>query len=156
MSEPITETVEPKTIQQCLIDVGNKVGFIAKNLVNTDSRYNARGIDDVLGAFHQPLLDAGVFVRPQHRFIEGRYGETTRDNRTSVTRTVTLESTFTFVGPAGDEISITAIGEASDTSDKAANQAMQAAMKYAFLQAFVVPTGEADADGKTHEWVNSP
>ena len=138
------------TIQELLTTVGDKVGVIAKNLDNAESRYKARGIDDVLAAFHQPLIDAGVVVLPKHRFLEGHWGQgTDRSGNARFTRTVTLETTITFVGPEGDDLSITAIGEASDTSDKAANQAMQAGFKYAMLQAFVVPTGEVDADSKT-------
>lgn len=130
------------TVHEALRTVGEKVGVIQKALVNADSRYNAIGVDDVRLAFHQPLIEAGVTVLPQYRLLTSEFvGERTR--------WCTVEGTFVFVGPAGDVATVVTIGEACDTSDKAMNQAMQAAFKYAFIQAFCIPSGEVDADSKS-------
>jgi hypothetical protein len=138
----MTVDTEYVPLQEALLRVGNDVGFIEKNLVNGQSRYNARGIDDVMAAFHDPLILHGVTVKPAYKLLKSEY---VGGNN----HAVTLEGSFTFV--KGDEEYTIGpfIGHASDTSDKAANQGMQSSMKYAFLQAFVVPTGATDADSKS-------
>lgn len=138
----MTVDTEYVPLQEALLRVGNDVGFIEKNLVNGQSRYNARGIDDVMQAFHDPLILHGVTVKPAYKLLKSEY---VGGNN----HAVTLEGTFTFV--KGDEEYTIGpfIGHASDTSDKAAAQSAQSAMKYGFLQAFVVPTGATDADSKS-------
>ena len=44
------------------------------------------------------------------------------------------------------------IGEAMDSGDKSANKAMSAAMKYALIEVFAIPTiGDNDTENHTHE-----
>jgi hypothetical protein len=64
---------------------------------------------------------------------------------------VTVEAEFDLVSTAdGSSHTARTFGEASDSGDKATNKAMSAAMKYAVLMTFTVPTeGDNDADAAT-------
>jgi hypothetical protein len=53
---------------------------------------------------------------------------------------------FHFYGPAGDNVTATTLGEASDTADKASNKAMSAALKYALMQTFMIPVDAGSLD----------
>jgi hypothetical protein len=58
---------------------------------------------------------------------------------------------YTFYASDGSSIRAVVVGEASDSADKSSNKAMSAALKYALLQIFCVPTESDDADAYTHE-----
>ncbi len=60
---------------------------------------------------------------------------------------------FDFVSAEdGTKHTVSAVGEAMDSGDKATNKAMSAAYKYAALMTFCIPTeGDNDADASTHE-----
>jgi hypothetical protein len=59
---------------------------------------------------------------------------------------------FHFYCIDGSNVSTTVIGEAMDSGDKATNKAMSIALKYALLQALLIPTeDEKDPDLKTLE-----
>nr|MDQ3012540.1 ERF family protein [Acidobacteriota bacterium] len=64
----------------------------------------------------------------------------------------TLAIAYTFYAPDGSNIRAVVVGEAMDSGDKSSNKAMSAALKYALLQIFCVPTeANEDADAQSHE-----
>jgi predicted RNA-binding protein with PIN domain len=74
---------------------------------------------------------------------------------------VVIQGDFKFICPGADtdwtSVTVTTIGEAADTSDKATNKAMSAALKYALIQTFSVPTKDMDdADRVTVEQAPMP
>lgn len=123
------------------------VGAIGKGRQNQAQNYRFRGIDDVYNAIHGPLADAGVFVVPQVMDVKRDERERMgRDGKPSgVMFYVTLTVKHTFYAPDGSSIEATTVGEAMDTGDKASNKAMSAAMKYAIIEVFAIPT-ERDND----------
>ena len=57
---------------------------------------------------------------------------------------------FHFLAVDGSEVTTTNVGEAMDSGDKGMNKAMSAALKYALLQMFLIPTAEEkDPDSQT-------
>ena len=58
---------------------------------------------------------------------------------------------YTFYAPDGSNVRAVVVGEAMDSGDKSSNKAMSAALKYALLQIFRVPTESDDADATSHE-----
>lgn len=140
------------TIHQSLIQVMEKLEGISKSGTNTHQNYNFRGIDQVMGALHQPLVDCKVLMLPDYELVSEEDRETTNANgEPRVSRFVTVQATYTFIGPAADSLTVRTVGSASDTADKAVNKAMAAALKYAVLQTFMVPVGDPDADEETNE-----
>lgn len=117
-----------------------EVGHIEKSRKNTQgSGYNFRGIDDVYLAMQPLLAKHGVFYSP---VVESE----TREERTSKSGGMliytVLRVRFNFFADDGSTFPAVTVGEAMDSGDKSSNKAMSAALKYALLQVFCIPTQE--------------
>lgn len=123
---------------------------IAKGRANTAQGYNFRGIDDVYNALSGPLSAAKLLMLP--RVLNRTVTERVNKNQTVVSYVV-LDVEFDFVSAVdGSRHTIRTMGEAMDSADKATNKAMSAAMKYACLMAFQIPTeGDNDSENAHHE-----
>jgi ERF superfamily len=93
-----------------------------------------RGIKDFVQAIQPLMVTHGVTMVPTHKFLQ-----VYRDERDKgMTTHIWLEGTFTFYHCLdGSSVTMTAIGEGKDVSDKATNKAMSAALKYALSQGFM-------------------
>jgi hypothetical protein len=59
---------------------------------------------------------------------------------------------FQFFADDGSSVSVTTIGEGMDSGDKSSNKAMSAALKYALVQMFCIPTADdKDSENDSHE-----
>lgn len=141
--EPATplDTPPPK-IHVALARVLASIGAVDKGGWNENQKYRFRGIDQFQNALHPALAEHGVICLPQ---VIDRHVDV-RDRAGGVTTHVWLRVRYLFVGPAGDTLEAIVDGEAADTYDKATNKALSAALKYAVLQTFMVPT-EDQRDG---------
>lgn len=125
------------------------VGAIEKARRNEQQKYFFRGIDDVLAAFQPVLAKHRVFYVPEVLDKDVTERETKSGSTLIYT---TLAVAYTFYAPDGSSIRAVVVGEAMDSGDKSSNKAMSAALKYALLQIFCVPTeANEDADAQTHE-----
>lgn len=118
---------------------------IPKSRSNQQQGYKFRGIDDVFYALSRHLANAKLCILP--RVMDRKVVE--RPTKSGgVSTYVVLEVEFDMVSSVdGSKHTIRTMGEAMDTADKATNKAMSAAMKYACLLAFQIPTeGDNDAD----------
>lgn len=118
----------------------SEVGFISKDRTNPSQGYKFRGVDDVFLALQGPLASNGVF------FCTNVLSET-KEERTSKSGGLliytTLKIEFTFFAADGSSIKVVTIGEGMDSGDKSSNKAMSAAVKYALLHLFCIPTEDA-------------
>ena len=133
-----TQNQVQSTIHQLMALVMRDVRDVGKNGTNSHQGYKFRGVDDFIGALAQPLRDHGVFMMTE-----------ILDFQTSVRgkmNAVHMRVAFHFYGPAGDKVTATTLGEASDTADKASNKAMSAALKYALMQTFMIPVDAGSLD----------
>lgn len=105
--------------------------------------FRFRGVDATVMAVGPALRNHGVIVLP--KVIDKQYGEFTTRNG-SVMHSCIAEVEYTFVGPAGDRLSCSVLGEASDSGDKATPKAMSVAFRTALLQSLCIPTDEPDPD----------
>lgn len=121
---------------------------ISKSRRNQQQGFAFRGIDDVYSAIAGLLPVHGLTIIP--RMIARDCTERPTRNGGAMLY-VTVEAEFDFVAVAdGSKQTARTFGEASDSGDKATNKAMSAAMKYAVLMTFTVPTeGDNDADAHT-------
>lgn len=113
--------------------------------------YNFRGIDDVYNALCGITADVDLVMLPRVMKTETNFHERAGgkvQTHVQVTMEVSLES-----AKDGSSKTVITIGEALDTSDKASNKAMSAAMKYACIMAFMVPTY---GEGQDIEEANEP
>lgn len=147
-SETITETPK-ELIYSKMIAILRGVGGIAKNKKNPQQGYMFRGIDDMYNALHEHFAEHGVFIASDVL-------STTREERQTKAggNLIYTIAKCKFVFYAEDGSSITSIieGEAMDSGDKSMNKALSAALKYALMQMFLIPTNEKlDTENETHE-----
>jgi hypothetical protein len=123
---------------------------ISKSRKNQQQGYTFRGIDDLYNALAPLLAKHGLVILPRVISRDCIERQTAKGNALLY---VTVKCEFDFVSADdGSSHCVTTFGEAMDSADKATNKAMSAALKYACLQTFMVPTeGDNDADATTHE-----
>lgn len=131
---------EGKQIYQLIPKIMQAIGAVAKNRKNVQQGYQFRGIDDVYNALAGPMAENGVFCVPKVIGEPKRSQWETKNKATMFS--VFLMAEFTFYAPDGSSITATTAGEGMDTGDKATNKAMSAALKYAMLDVFCIPTEE--------------
>lgn len=128
-----------------------EVGAIEKNRRNTTQGqgYAFRGIDDVYLALQGPLAKHGVFYAPN--VLEVNREERQTKSGGNLIYTV-MKVEFSFFADDGSSFKVVTFGEAMDSGDKSCNKAMSAALKYALLQTFCIPTEEdKDTENDTPE-----
>lgn len=126
-----------------------EVGAIEKNRRGDGINYKFRGIDDLYFALQPLLAKHGVFYTPCVK-QQQREERTTKSGGIMTYTILTID--YTFFSDDGSNVTLTTAGEAMDTSDKSTNKAMSAALKYALLQLFCIPTEEEkDTEYQNHE-----
>jgi hypothetical protein len=125
------------------------ITHIGKDKKNEQQGFTFRGIDQVMNELHGLFSKHQVFVTS--KVIWGsREDRQTRSGGNLIYSIIDVE--FTFYAIDGSSVSSTTRGEAMDSADKATNKAMSVALKYALLQAFMIPTEEMkDPDATTPE-----
>lgn len=145
-------TVEAKHVYQAISAITAIMARegISKSRKNEQQGYKFRGIDDIYAALSGHLADQKLCILP--RVVDRTALERpTKNGGLSTYTIVTVE--FDLVSAIdGSTHTIRTVGEAMDTADKSSNKAQSAAMKYACLMAFQIPTeGDNDADAVTHD-----
>lgn len=141
------------TIHELMPKVMGGISAIGKNQRNEAQRFNFRGIDDVMNAVQPVLVKHGVFYVPE--VLTSSFERYLTKSGTTM-RHATLEIAFHFYGPAGDSVTVIAVGEAADSGDKAASKAAAIALKYALLQTFCIPTEEQRTEDPDGHSVDGP
>lgn len=139
-------------IYQLIPKIMSEVGAIEKTrrpAAGAGVSYAFRGIDDIYFVL-QPLLHAnGVFFVPTVLKVDR---EERKSNSGGTLNYTILQIKYTFFADDGSFVEAVTVGEAMDTSDKSSNKAMSAALKYAVLQVFCIPTHEDnDTENANHE-----
>lgn len=139
-------------IYEAIPKIMSEVGAIEKNRKGDGVSYKFRGIDDLYKALQPLLAKYNVFVVPE--VLDRHREERTNAKGTIITYTI-LRIKHTFFASDGSFISSVTDGEAMDTSDKSSNKAMSAAMKYALIEVFCIPTEEPkDTEENHHETIS--
>jgi hypothetical protein len=118
---------------------------IAKDRRNQQQGYNFRGIDDVYAALGKVLAENQLLILPR---VVDQAREERKTAKGGMLLYTILTIEFDLVSAKdGSQHTIRMVGEAMDTVDKSSNKAQSAALKYAALQVFMIPTeGDNDAD----------
>ena len=141
-------------IYKKMSQVMSDVGFVGKNQKNQAQGFRFRGIDDMVNALYPALVKHGVFMAPEVVKEEHTLKEVTRSNgKEGVDKHVHLLVKYTFYAEDGSSVAVGPIAsEGLDSGDKATNKALSAALKYALIQTFSIPTEDmAEADLETPE-----
>lgn len=132
-----------------LAQIKSAVGAVGKDERNASQGFNFRGIDAVVNAVAQHLIDNEVSVLPNVRTFEYSTVEVGRNRTPMGHARVVVE--YTFVGPEGDTLTGSAPGEAMDSGDKATAKAMSVAYRTFLLQALTLPTTDTDPDAVSYQ-----
>ena len=128
---------------------------IGKTRENQQQKYKFRGIDDILNELAPLFKKHKVFSVPTVLSREVKQVES-KSGGNLFYSTVDCEFTF-YSAEDGSSLKARVCGEAMDSGDKSTNKAMSAAMKYACILTFCIPTeGDNDADTTTHEVKSQP
>lgn len=134
----------PGKIYSLIPKIMAEIGPVGKDQENSFQGYRFRGIDQMYNGIQPVLVKHGVFCVPH--VLEVKSAEI--ENKSGkVSYRVVLTVSHKFYAEDGSFIDAITVGEGIDTSDKASNKAMSAAMKYAFIELFSIPTQDvADSD----------
>lgn len=137
-------------IYKAMVQVMRSVDAIGKTQSNKQQGWKFRGIDDVMNALHGAMAEYGIFVIPE---ISGTATITERRSAADKALYHCIQNfKYHLVAEDGSEVVITMAGEASDSGDKVIGKCSAYAMKYALLQAFMIPTADmVDPDLQTNE-----
>lgn len=120
---------------------------IGKNRKNDAQGFTFRGIDDVLNRMSRHLVDANLVIIPK---VTSREVHERTNARGNALFYVVLTVDYTIMSALdGSSVTITTIGEAMDSGDKATNKALSIAYKYMAFQTFAIPISD-DPDSETH------
>lgn len=142
-------------------DVMKAVGSVTKNQTNSHQGFKFRGIDQFVNALYPALTANGVFMAPECVSEEHELKEVTRSNgKVATDKHVTILMKYHFYAEDGSSVTVGPLpAEGLDSGDKATNKALSAALKYALIQTFSIPTedmAEADLESPTIGTVVSP
>lgn len=137
-----------------MIKIMKSVGTVGKDQKNSAQGYSFRGIDQFVNALHPALVEHGVFMTPRVTSERTEIKEVVRSNgKAGIDKHVSLLVEYDFYADDGSKVTVGPIAsEGLDSGDKATNKALSAALKYALIQTFSVPTQDmVDADKDTPE-----
>lgn len=136
-----------------------KASGIAKANRNKQQGFNYRGIDDIHNALAPALVEAQLIMLP--RVITRSHDVRATKSGESALYFVTLGIEYDLISVVdGSRHTISVVGEAMDSADKATNKAMSVAYKYAAIQAFSIPVVgdgmDADEEGAPPDGFEPP
>ncbi|SRR5712691_10782309 len=149
----MTQPDTTPTVQELLVRAMQKVQSIGKKDNNITQGFWFRGIDAVMNAVGPAFRDVGLVCIPLvHNHTEERFTTT----KGTAMKAVTIHVEYTLVGPSGDVLVGSAVGEAADAGDKATPKAMSVAYRSFLLQALCIPTHDPEPDAVSYERAVSP
>lgn len=118
------------------------IGAIEKNSTNTAQGFKFRGVDSFVNALYPCLVKHGVFMAPKCVQESHELKDVERSSgKKAVDKHVHILMEYTFYAIDGSSVVIGPIpAEGLDSGDKSTNKALSAALKYALIQTFSVPT----------------
>jgi hypothetical protein len=141
-------------IYKKMSDVMKEIGFVSKDQKNQAQGFKFRGIDQFVNALYPALCKHGVFMTPRCVKESHELKEVVRSSgKEGVDKHVSILMEYDFYAEDGSKVTVGPLpAEGLDSGDKATNKALSAALKYALIQTFSVPTEDmAEADLDTPE-----
>jgi len=141
-------------IYKKMSDVMKDVGAIGKDQKNTQQGFKFRGIDQFVNALYPALTKHGVFMSPRATSFTHELKDVVRGSgKAGVDKHVSIMMEYDFYAEDGSKVTVGPVpAEGLDSGDKATNKALSAALKYALIQTFSIPTEDmAEADFESPE-----
>lgn len=151
ISTNLVSNVSSGLIYKRMSDVMREIGAVSKDQKNLAQGFKFRGIDQFVNALYPALTRNGVFMAPRAVRHEQEIKDVIRSNgKAGVDKHVSILMEYRFYAEDGSSVTVGPIpAEGLDSGDKATNKALSAALKYALIQTFSIPTedmAEADLD----------
>jgi len=144
----------PGLIYKKMSEVMRDIGSVGKDQKNQAQGFKFRGIDQFVNSLYPALTRHGVFMAPRCVSEQHELKEVTRGSgKAGIDKHVTILMEYDFFAEDGSKVTVGPIpAEGLDSGDKATNKALSAALKYALIQTFSVPTEDmAEADLESPE-----
>jgi hypothetical protein len=141
-------------IYKKMSEVMRDIGSVGKDQKNQAQGFKFRGIDQFINSLYPALTRHGVFMAPRCVSEQHELKEVTRGSgKAGVDKHVTILMEYDFFAEDGSKVTVGPIpAEGLDSGDKATNKALSAALKYALIQTFSIPTEDmAEADLESPE-----
>lgn len=140
-----------------LVQVMQACGYIQKDAENKEQKYKYTAAAAVMRKVNPALVEAKLISIPEFTVISEKEKTTSKGG---VWQIVTVQCKLQIVdAESGESITITSLGTGTDPGDKAVAKAQTMALKYAWLTALNIETGdEPEADERTDqaEFTNQP
>lgn len=139
-------------IYKKMSEVMKDIGTISKDQKNAAQGFKFRGIDQFVNSLYPALLKHGVFMTPRCRSETHELKDVVRGSgKAGIDKHVTIMMEYDFYAEDGSKVTVGPIpAEGLDSGDKATNKALSAALKYALIQTFSIPTEDmVDGDSET-------
>lgn len=134
--------------------VMTEIGHVGKDQKNSAQGFKFRGIDQFVNSLYPALTKHGVFMAPRCVSEQHEIKEVERSSgKKGVDKHVTILMEYDFFAEDGSKVTVGPIpAEGLDSGDKATNKALSAALKYALIQTFSIPTEDmAEGDAESPE-----
>jgi hypothetical protein len=141
-------------IYKKMSDVMKQIGAIGKDQKNQAQGFKFRGVDSFVNSLYPALTAHGVFMAPRCISEKSELREVVRSSgKAGTDKYVTIMMEYDFFAEDGSKVTVGPIpAEGFDSGDKATNKALSAALKYALIQTFSIPTEDmAEADKESPE-----
>lgn len=139
-------------IYKKMSEVMKDIGSVGKDQKNSAQGFKFRGIDQFVNSLYPALTKHGVFMAPRCVSEQHELKEVTRGSgKAGIDKHVTIMMEYDFFAEDGSKVTVGPIpAEGLDSGDKATNKALSAALKYALIQTFSIPTEDmAEGDFET-------
>lgn len=141
-------------IYKQMSEVMKDIGAITKDNKNLQQGFKFRSVDQFVNSLYPALTKHGVFMTP--RCVSERYelkNVIRSSGKEAVDKHVTIMMEYDFFAEDGSKVTVGPVpAEGLDSGDKATNKALSAALKYALIQTFSIPTEDmAEADRESPE-----
>lgn len=146
----MSEQKEHKNIANKLIQVMEKCGYIQKDSQNKEQKYKYVSAAAVSEKINTALVETRLVSIPRFSIVSEKE-KTTKNG--AVWQLVTVQCVLHIVdADSGESVSVTSLGCGTDMGDKAVAKAQTMALKYAWLTALNIETGdEPEADERTDQ-----
>ncbi|NTW04555.1 MAG: hypothetical protein HGA27_00370 [Peptococcaceae bacterium] len=144
-------------IAEKLVQVMDECAYVQKDSENKEQKYKYVSAAAVLDKVNTALVKAKLASIPEFTVISEKEKATSRGG---IWQLVTVQCKLQIIdADSGESVTVISLGTGTDPGDKAAAKAQTMALKYAWLTALNIETGDdPEADDKTdkQEFVSHP
>lgn len=133
------ESMSPGKIFEKMHSITSEIGAIGKTNKNTFQNYQFRSVAQAMAALQPLLVKHSVILQPEFGAVQ------ILEQEKGCGAVVSLRATFWCIED-GSMLTVSCVGQGSDSGDKAVPKAMACAVKYLIFTTFMVPEDGVDAE----------